>query len=431
MLATVLLAACSGSANEAESEEAASEETEAVTEAPPVPELPDTPADVAAPPADAEKSESGLASKVIEKGTGSAHPTEKALVTVHYTGWRSEDGEMFDTSIKRGRPALFGLNGVIKGWTEGVQLMVVGETRRFWIPADLAYGEDASGGRPSGQLVFDIQLVDFEDPPESLTAPDGVAKSETGVAYKQLTAGKGGAHPTEEDWVHIHFVAWDKEGNMAQTSRRAPRPLNFKLAGAIPGWREALAMMTAGERARFWIPDALVPVPAGPNGIAVFDFELIKIDNPLPAPPSVEAPPADATKTESGLAYKIIEKGTGTVKPTEGSAVKVNFTVWSAADGKMLETTTFGEQPAVMPLSGVPVKGLKEGLADMVQGETRRLWIPEELGFDNAPPGAPKGMLVYDVELTEIGPGGPRPLPSGLQQQLQQQRGKAKSPAGE
>lgn len=426
MLAAVLLAACSGSDEEAATEEAESDKSEAVADAPPpVPEMPDTPEDVAAPPADAEKSESGLASKVLKKGTGSAHPSAKSLVTVHYTGWRSADGEMFDSSIKRGRPALFGLNGVIKGWTEGVQLMVEGETRRFWVPADLAYGEAPENGRPAGQLVFDIELVDFVDTPESLTPPETATTTASGLAYKQLSKGSGSAHPTADDFVHLHFIAWDKEGNMAQTSRRGPRPLSFKLDGAIPGWKEAIAMMTVGEKARFWMPDELVPVPSGPNGIAVFDFELLKIDNPLPAPESVNAPPADATKTESGLAYKQLEKGTGTDKPTEANAVRVNFTVWSAADGKMLETTTFADRPATMPLSGVPVAGLKEALTDMVAGEKRRLWIPEELGFKNAPPGAPKGMLVYDVELVDISPGGPRALPPQLRQQLEQ-RGKAK-----
>ena len=73
-------------------------------------------------------------------GTG-ANPAATDTVEVHYTGWKT-DGEMFDSSVKRGSPTSFPLNGVIKGWTEGLQLMVEGEKRRFWIPADLAYGEN-------------------------------------------------------------------------------------------------------------------------------------------------------------------------------------------------------------------------------------------------------------------------------------------------
>ena len=116
------------------------------------------PADVAAAPEDAEVTESGLASRVIQKGTGTEHPSTTSKVTVHYTGWKT-DGSMFDSSVKRGSKSTFPLNRVIKGWTEGLQLMVVGEKRRFWIPADLAYGEN---GRVAGMLVFDVELFSFE-----------------------------------------------------------------------------------------------------------------------------------------------------------------------------------------------------------------------------------------------------------------------------
>ena len=115
------------------------------------------PADVAAVPADAEKTASGLASKVLTKGAGAAKPTATSQVRVHYTGWTT-DGKMFDSSVKRGRPATFPLNRVIPGWTEGVQLMVKGEKRRFWIPANLAY-EGKPG--PQGLLVFDVELLEI------------------------------------------------------------------------------------------------------------------------------------------------------------------------------------------------------------------------------------------------------------------------------
>ena len=122
------------------------------------------PADVAAAPADAAKTASGLASKIIKKGTGTQKPKGTDTVKVHYTGWTT-DGKMFDSSIMRGEPASFALNQVIKGWTEGVALMVVGEKRRFWIPGNLAYGETPSRpGAPAGTLVFDVELLEIEKP---------------------------------------------------------------------------------------------------------------------------------------------------------------------------------------------------------------------------------------------------------------------------
>ena len=114
------------------------------------------PADVAAPPADAQKTKSGLAYKVLKAGTGTDHPKRSSKVTVHYTGWTT-DGKMFDSSVQRGQPATFPLDQVIPGWTEGVQLMVEGEKTRFWIPQRIAY--DGQQGMPSGMLVFDVELI--------------------------------------------------------------------------------------------------------------------------------------------------------------------------------------------------------------------------------------------------------------------------------
>ena len=121
-----------------------------------------TPADVAEAPADAEKTASGLASKVIEAGTGKTHPARTDRVTVDYSGWTT-DGKMFDSSLPTGKAVTFSLDKVIAGWTEGVQLMVAGETRRFWIPESLAY--KGKQGRPQGTLVFDVKLISFTEPP--------------------------------------------------------------------------------------------------------------------------------------------------------------------------------------------------------------------------------------------------------------------------
>lgn len=114
------------------------------------------PRDLAGPPSDALRTDSGLASKVLRVGVGSARPGPRSWVTVHYTGWTT-DGKVIDSSIPRGEPSTFRVTGVIPGWTEGLQLMVVGEKRRFWIPGRLAY--DGMIGRPQGMLVFDIELI--------------------------------------------------------------------------------------------------------------------------------------------------------------------------------------------------------------------------------------------------------------------------------
>lgn len=117
------------------------------------------PPDVAAAPADATVTASGLASRVLEAGTGTQRPGPRSRVLVHYSGWTT-DGKMFDSSVSRGEPIAFGLYQVIPGWTEGVQLMVEGEKRRLWIPEALAYG--GRPGAPAGMLVFDVELIRIE-----------------------------------------------------------------------------------------------------------------------------------------------------------------------------------------------------------------------------------------------------------------------------
>jgi FKBP-type peptidyl-prolyl cis-trans isomerase len=119
----------------------------------------DAPVDVKEPPADAKRTPSGLAYKVLTPGTGARHPGPASTVTVHYTGWQT-DGKRFDSSVERGQPISFALDEVIKGWTEGLQLMVEGEKMRFWIPDTLAYKGQPQ--RPQGMLVFDIELISFK-----------------------------------------------------------------------------------------------------------------------------------------------------------------------------------------------------------------------------------------------------------------------------
>jgi len=102
---------------------------------------------------------SGLQYQVLQKGQGNQFPNANSTVKVHYHGTLI-DGTVFDSSVDRGEPISFPLNQVIKGWTEGVQLMVVGDKFRFFIPSDLAYGDRATGKISAGALlIFDVELL--------------------------------------------------------------------------------------------------------------------------------------------------------------------------------------------------------------------------------------------------------------------------------
>ncbi len=241
------------------------------------------PADVAAAPADAEKSATGLASKMLKKGSGSVKPLAADTVTVHYCGW-TLDGKKFDSSLDRGQPTSFPLQNVIAGWTEGLQLMTEGEIRRFWIPGKLAYGDEAGGGRPSGTLVFDVELLSIKSAPKApadvAAAPADAVKSATGLASKLLSAGKGNDKPTASSVVTVHYSGWTTDGKLFDSSVERGVPATFALNRVIPGWQEGVQLMSAGEKRRLWIPADLAygenPPPGAPKGMLVFDVELIE-----------------------------------------------------------------------------------------------------------------------------------------------------------
>jgi peptidylprolyl isomerase len=237
------------------------------------------PPDVAKPPADAVRTKSGLASKVIKAGPGKMHPKGDDLVTVQYTGWTT-DGKMFDSSLTDGRPLTFPLNHVIAGWTEGVQLMVTGETRRFWIPEALAYKGKKD---PKGMLVFDVELVSFTDSPEKPPAdvsgpPDDARKTASGLSYEVLTPGTGTRHPVSSSTVKVQYSGWTTDGKLFDSSILRGQPETFRVSGVVEGWTEGLQLMVEGEKMRLWIPENLAyKGQRDPKGMLVFDVELIKI----------------------------------------------------------------------------------------------------------------------------------------------------------
>jgi FKBP-type peptidyl-prolyl cis-trans isomerase len=367
------------------------------------------PPDVAAPPPDAMKTASGIASIVLTPGTGTDHPSQNDAVKVNYSGWTT-DGKMFDSTIaplqpgRKAEPITLSLGRVIPGWTEGLQLMVVGEKRRFWIPEELAY--KGRPGAPAGMLVFDIELVDFtpgpKPPADVAAAPADALKTKDGIASEVTQKGTGTAHPKPNDGVRVNYSIWQRDGKLIDASKDKPavRPVT----GLSDGWTEGVQLMVVGEKRTLWIPAAFSS-PASPARASVpptdvtIVIELLEILPGPKTPADVKAPPKDAVVEQDGLATKVLTKGTGTVHPTKTNGVSVQYAGWTT-DGKMFDSSYTRGEPATFGVGGV-IPGWSEALQLMVEGEKRRVWVPEQLAYKGQP-GRPQGMLVFDVELLKI-----------------------------
>ena len=304
---TAALIACKSSApassegdSEAQTEATAVADESAKPEATPAvkPDI-SAPPDVAAAPKDAEKSESGLAWKVLQAGEGDTRPDRYDIVTMNYIGW-TPDGRMFLNSQKPGSKRRGRLEEFILGWIEGVQLMLPGEKRRFWVPGKLAYGEavrgEANGDKadvhpdqPKGMVVFDIELVEFkrgprpprETPEDVAEIPKNAKKSKSGLAWRVLQHGTGMEHPTATSRVIVNYAAWTTDGKMFETSLALGRPASFVLETSMPGLQESIKMMVVGELRRVWIPEnlAFADQPGRPKGMVVYDIHLLDVKN--------------------------------------------------------------------------------------------------------------------------------------------------------
>lgn len=246
-----------------------------------VPQRP-APPDVARPPADAVKTPSGLAYKVLEPGSGETRATMEDFVTIHYTGWTA-DGRTFDSSYRREAASTLAVRRTIKGWAEGIQTMAPGEKRRMWIPKDFAYA--GMSGRPQGAVVFDVELLEVvpspdKNPPPDVTGPPADAQvTPSGLAYKVLRQGHGTAHPTRDSQVTVHYSGWTTDGALFDSSLMRGQTATFSLTDVVEGWTEGLQLMVPGEKTRFWIPERLAYKGQGdgPRGMLVFDVELLAI----------------------------------------------------------------------------------------------------------------------------------------------------------
>lgn len=232
-------------------------------------------------------------------------------------------------------------------------------------------------------------------PPAS--PPVEAIRDESGLAWIVVKEPTGTAAPTLQEHVTIEYTGWRESGEVFDSTAKHPDVRTFGMSNLFPGLQQTLAAMRTGEKRRVWIPAKLAPKKAP----VIFDVELIEITRPFDPPPDVAAPPADAERSKSGLAWKVLKTSDATEHPGPSDGVVVHYSGWTV-EGKMFDSSVMKGAPAELTLDSV-IPGWQEGLRLMVPGERRRFWIPAKLAY-RGQRGMPQGMLVFDVELLRIEP---------------------------
>jgi FKBP-type peptidyl-prolyl cis-trans isomerase len=358
----------------------------------------DPPLPVVAPPADAARTDSGIAYKILAEGTGTS-PGRNDTVAIRGASWLPDGTLLFAARAEhdtQGGP----LWAMPADFAEVLALLKPGGRVMFWVPAQMT-------GDPQGR-VFDLELVGVTPavpaPADVTSPPKGAAAIGDGIRVLRVTRGAGTQKPLPSDTVAVRYRGWDRTGRSFDGNDQ-PTPMAF-LKRERAALRAVVAGLVPGDKVHAWIPAAQAPVLEPViEGDALYEIELISIVPPAPGTPAipddVAAPPRKAKKTKGGVSYRVLQKGTGSEKPTAASTVTVHYTGWTT-DGAMFDSSVVRGATATFPLAGV-IAGWREALPTMVVGEKTRFWIPAELAYGKtAPAGAPEGMLVFDIELVSI-----------------------------
>lgn len=239
--------------------------------------------------------------------------------------------------------------------------------------------------------------------PAPLDAPPPQATgTATGMAYRVLKAAPDPTAFVREPVIEYRLDGWSADGVTrfnARQSGTTTAPIR-ELVRSRPGLARALLTTPVGETRRWWLSAAAMApgYPGMPALAHVLDVTVVGGSDPTKAPPDVAAAPEDAMRTASGLAYKVLASGEGGARPAPGDIVLVHYTGWTP-DGRVFDSSLTRGTRATLPLDRV-IPGWQEGMLLMARGDRFRFWIPGALAYDSSPvPGAPRGMLVFDVTL--------------------------------
>lgn len=244
-------------------------------------------------------------------------------------------------------------------------------------------------------LLASAQCFAAAKAPATSGAPKNAIESASGMHYVVLQAAKAGTKLIKPDFFEYRVIAWNKNaaGKYIAKDGGLLRAGFKNIAQSSPVFARAAMLTPVGETRRWWFIN-----PTNPAMSQILDLTVLGNVDPAPAPADVGAVPANASKTASGLAYRVIKKGNGKTHPSLQSIITIDYSGWTP-DGKLFDSSVIRGEKAVFPLNGL-ISGWKEGLTLMSPGDTYRFWIPGHLAYDSIPKAnGPKGMLVFDVTL--------------------------------
>jgi FKBP-type peptidyl-prolyl cis-trans isomerase len=339
---------------------------------------------------------SGLQYGVLRKGRAEPSPTGTDLVEVHYTGWLA-NGKQFDSSRDQGESKRFALDEVMKGLTEGWQLMTPGAHFKFVIPPALGYGEQDQGViPPNSTLVFEVELLRVLPQPGFRPAGKEQRPLRAGGRYEVVKPGTGSV-AAAGDGLAFRYAIFETNGELFDWSERRN---DHRLAGNAESLpfaflKELGAMARLGDVFRVEVPKA----GANLGRDTVWELELVGLST---VPKWRPSDPKNIVTTQSGLQYEMLRMGTGR-RPKVTDTVVAHYTGW-LADGTPFDSSHSRGTPREGRLDDF-IKGWIEGLQLLQVGGAAQFTIPPHLAFgeQGRPPQIPgNATVVFYVELIAV-----------------------------
>eukprot|EP00668_Euglena_longa_P001989 GGOE01002316.1.p1 GENE.GGOE01002316.1~~GGOE01002316.1.p1 ORF type:complete len:661 (-),score=211.28 GGOE01002316.1:333-2315(-) len=400
------------------------------------------------------KTPGGLLYKEVTAGAGVVSPGKKDECKVHYRA-SLYDGTEFDSTYVKGEPVLVSPTQMIAGVREALLLMQEGDVWEVFLPHWKAFGKHGLHSKvpPYTAVKYDLELVQIV--PAATAAPTtitkggmtageltgedkwlaeveqqpGVLKGKKGLLYKVLGTGGGLVNASKTDFCKVHFRGSLYDGTEFATTHETGEPAFIPIKNTIMGLSYALQMMREGDKWEIYLPPRLAygwgGLPTGVTALTALQYELellqiIPANSTLAAEVQPEAPNTEqawlaeqaaepgVTKTSSGMLYKMLHTGTGTLNLTKKDRCVLHYR-GTLPDGTEVESTLTSGTPANVTMKQL-IKGLQEALRLMREGDKWEVFLPNYLAYGptGLPPKVPPfSPLMYELELVQIIPAAP------------------------